>query len=410
MDTHRLEKLKDSIDAAIRSGSPEDTAGLAAEMEAVLAEIKPDSPPQGDQAEHVVRLIRDVWYASAEPPADLPGDPQQQADLAELLDSMLATQRFALALARGDLSQSLSVRGAMAASLKSLHASLRHLTWQTEMIAQGDFSQKVEFMGEFSTAFNAMVSSLAAAREQIHDQKEALERINASLMEEISRRRQATERTEIQRRLMEHREQERLQLARDLHDGPLQDVIALLFMVNTLLRMPLEPPVQQQLLAAKEVIDQVIDELRDFSGELRPPALSKLGLKEAIAAHANSTMKKYPGLAIELSLHYEDRSLPEAALIALYRIYQESLNNVIKHARAGRVKVVLQSDSSQVRMQIDDDGVGFVLPDDWLELVRESHLGLVGIRERAESIGGRVEIWSQPQQGTCIEVIVPVKK
>lgn len=404
MDTTLLEALKAHIDAAASSGDPQYLADLAGLLEQAAVGIRRGI---GQDPDPVLRAVCDVYYMAAEPPDPLPGDPEDQARLARLLADMRATQRFALALSQGDLSADLEVRGYSAGSLKSLQASLRHLTWQTAMIAKGDFSQQVDFMGDFSTSFNAMVRSLAEARDQIQRQNEELARINASLREEIASRRQATARLQVQRQLLEQREQERLRIARDLHDGPLQEVIALVYALEVLLQSCNDPAVCETLQETLEIALQVTRELRQFAGELRPPALARFGLKKAIASYLENFQKKHPNLRLEAHLDSNGDQLSETTRLALYRIHQEALNNIVKHAGASRVQVWLQADGERVRLRIEDDGRGFEPPAGWLELADDGHLGLVGMQERAEAAGGQLEIWSRPQQGTRIQVTVP---
>lgn len=136
----------------------------------------------------VLQALEDTWLKGQASPAPLPGTPAQQAKLSRLLADILRVHQFAICLAKGDLAPVLESKGAMAGGLKSLQASLRHLTWQTQMIAKGDFSQRVEFMGDFSASFNAMTRNLAAARDELQRHGEELARANATLMTEIAER------------------------------------------------------------------------------------------------------------------------------------------------------------------------------------------------------------------------------
>jgi signal transduction histidine kinase len=105
--------------------------------------------------------------ATGQLPSELPPDCEYREEMQQLVSFLAGLTRFARDLAAGDLSATLSQRGSLAGSLKALHANLRHLTWQTQQVAAGDFKQRVEFLGEFSTAFNSMVESLAQARDEL---------------------------------------------------------------------------------------------------------------------------------------------------------------------------------------------------------------------------------------------------
>jgi len=129
--------------------------------------------------EALIDALGQVWLCGAFEPDLLPLDLRQDR-VVWFLKAMQSVLNFALAIANGDLSASLGSKGRMAGSLKSLQASLRHLTWQTQKIAQCDFSQRIDFMGEFSQAFNGMVQCLADAR---HELQESNRKLHAKMEE-----------------------------------------------------------------------------------------------------------------------------------------------------------------------------------------------------------------------------------
>jgi diguanylate cyclase (GGDEF)-like protein len=146
-----------------------------------------DEPLSG--LSRALEVIERLWVTGSYP-KELPGDPDDQHRLDQLLANLQAIQEFTLALSRGDLSKSLKMKGITAGSLKALQSNLRHLTWQTQVIAQGDFSQQVDFMGDFSEAVNSMVSSLMDARTQLQVRAMELSQANEQLqaqLEEIQR-------------------------------------------------------------------------------------------------------------------------------------------------------------------------------------------------------------------------------
>lgn len=219
-----------------------------------------------------------------------------------------------------------------------------------------------------------------------------------------------TTQIEVQRRLIQQREMERMEIARDLHDGPIQELVAAGMKLAEVMQIE-GPPVQKQLLAELQSILQTqTREMRQFCQELRPPALAPFGLEKAIRSHIQTFNARRPETRVQLNLVRDGQLLPEITRMALFRVYQEQMNNIFKHSNCENVTISLDVEPDQVIMQIQDDGVGFNLPDNWIKLVRTGHLGLVGMRERVEAIGGKMEIHSQPGEGTIIRVIAPVVK
>jgi signal transduction histidine kinase len=148
-------------------------------------------------------------------------------------------------------------------------------------------------------------------------------------------------------------------------------------------------------------------ELRNVCNELRPPVLARFGLAKAIHAHFEEFQARYPHLKVNFTLEDDGQMLPDGLRMGLFRIYQECLNNIIHHADATTVSVETAIESSLVQLKIQDNGKGFHVPHDWIELVRDGHLGMVGMKERAEALGGRIMVQSQPGKGTTITVEVP---
>lgn len=221
------------------------------------------------------------------------------------------------------------------------------------------------------------------------------------------------DRMEVQQRLLEQREQERLMIARDLHDGPVQDLLGIIYTLQDirdgLAGAP--PRLIDDLIQIQQALSDQVVELRAFAGELRPSTLIKFGLDRAIRSHLESWQEKYPGMQVKFVCDQREQMLPEHLCLPLYRIYQETLANIVKHARASQIDIHLEKNvDGMVRLTIQDNGVGFEPPQDCLKLVREGHLGLAGIRERAEAIGGRAEIDSAPGQGTRVRISVPLAK
>ena len=141
--------------------------------------------PGGDDAALAAALaaIRATLRSGRRAP--LPAGLEDNAELDELLNELADLYRFTLAVSQGDLEQPLTARGSLAGSLKTLDAALRHLTWQTQRVAAGDFTQRVDFMGEFSEAFNSMVVALDKARTELDERNELLQ-AQAAKLEELA--------------------------------------------------------------------------------------------------------------------------------------------------------------------------------------------------------------------------------
>ena len=223
----------------------------------------------------------------------------------------------------------------------------------------------------------------------------------------IQRKQIEGELTEIQQRLADSREEERLQLARELHDGPLQDLLGVHFHLGVVERAQDNPEFLAQLASVQAQLQSITDSLRTICGELRPPSLSPFGLEQAIRVHARQFQEDYPEIAVQLDLDSDRQLLPERFRLAFYRIYQHAVSNVAKHARATQVRVRFMLGDNQVYLKIVDDGCGFSVPDRWIDLARDGHFGLLGSSERADSIGGQLHVQSSPELGTTISVTAP---
>jgi len=230
-----------------------------------------------------------------------------------------------------------------------------------------------------------------------------------AMVENITTQKQfEAEMVELRQRLMHGREMERLRIAQDIHDGPLQELIGVSYQLQAFENASQVDSDQEQLHTIQDSIHQLAKSLRGLCGELRPPNLIPFGLEKTIKSHAEDIQKAHPELEVKLSLSDDGLEIPEQARIALFRIYQEAVHNIIRHAQAKTVNVRLWLNKEYAFLEIQDDGVGFELPNRWIKLARQGHLGLVGVQERAKEVGGNVEIETAPGQGTRIRTAVPL--
>ncbi|HZB23957.1 MAG TPA: GAF domain-containing sensor histidine kinase, partial [Gaiellaceae bacterium] len=203
------------------------------------------------------------------------------------------------------------------------------------------------------------------------------------------------------RRVVEAQELERRRLARELHDETGQALTSVLLGLRSLEDARTEGEMREAAANVRELVIGTLHDVRRLAVELRPKALDDFGLVPALE-RLTTTFAEKTGLSVELQTTFGEQRLPAEVETALYRIVQESLTNVVKHARASRVSVSLALKDDGVTAVVEDDGVGFLPRDD------SGGVGLLGIRERVGLLGGRVEIESRPDAGTSVVVEVPV--
>ena len=202
---------------------------------------------------------------------------------------------------------------------------------------------------------------------------------------------------------------ERSRLARELHDSVTQSLYSVMLYAEAATRSLAEKEIGEAGDFMKELRDTAQDALREMRlliFELRPPALEKNGLIAALRTRLNAVEGR-GGMKTELQVNDDRRveRLPFALQEELYHIVQEALNNVIRHAHAQSVQVCLLSSENQIHLQVSDDGIGFELA----SANESSGLGLRGMRERVQRIGGTVQITSAPGKGTQVLVQVPMR-
>jgi signal transduction histidine kinase len=225
--------------------------------------------------------------------------------------------------------------------------------------------------------------------------------------EELARK--AGELQRLLRITVQVQEEERTRIARDLHDGSNQLITATLFEIQAAQESLLggrRDAALEKLETAKEVLRAIEAENRRIIAGVRPAILDAQGLVAALKWHA-STFQEQHAIACTLRVSGKPVRLSPEAETAIYRIAQESLNNVAAHAQAHRVQIQAEFGLEGLRVNVEDDGVGF---DDESGLrTMSGQMGLIGMRERAQSIGGHLQIQSVPGQGTRVALTVPLR-
>ena len=275
-----------------------------------------------------------------------------------------------------------------------------------EFPAEVSISKLTEGGEVYLTAIVRDVTERKKQEQALRQAMAALTDREAALSDTAARLR--TSREELQglsRRLVESLEDERRSIARELHDEAGQALTVLALGVGSLEKeFQFSPGVHNRISELKRQISDVQEGLHRLAANLRPVSLDRLGLVPALQQYVED-FGRQSGLPIQfVSAGGEPQHLPGDAKTALYRIAQEALTNVVRHAKANRAGVILELRDESVLLIIEDDGVGF----DVGEAVQRRRLGLTGIRERAETMRGQVSVESAPGAGTTLFVRVPL--
>jgi signal transduction histidine kinase len=197
-------------------------------------------------------------------------------------------------------------------------------------------------------------------------------------------------------------EEERTRLARELHDDTIQAVIALKQRVQLAQKSVKDQNARQSLTELETLAEQTVENLRRLTRALRPIYLEDLGLVTALEMLTRE-ISQTNNLEVEFRRSGQERRLPRDVELALYRIAQEALNNVVRHAKANHAVVSIHFDD-EIKLEVMDNGIGFTVPKSPTDFAHNGHFGLLGMRERADLIGGRLEVQSEARQGTSLSV------
>ena len=202
-------------------------------------------------------------------------------------------------------------------------------------------------------------------------------------------------------------EEERKRISHELHDETVQALVVLSRQLDTLASgdKGLPEDSRHRLEEIWKQTDDIIREVRRLSQDLRPAALDRLGLLPALEWLA-SEVTEYSGIVTKVNILGKQRRLPEEVELVLFRITQEALRNVWRHSQASKAEIKVEFEQNKTRITVSDDGEGFNLPDKIGDLARDGKLGLAGIQERAQLVGGTLMVQSRPGGGTSISVTV----
>ena len=268
--------------------------------------------------------------------------------------------------------------------------------------------------------------------EQAQRRIEVLDASNRKLQQEITRRQTLEqslhESEQHQSRLLEQsyhmqeqlrhlshqilnaQEEERKRISRELHDEIAQTMVAINVHLEALTHEATDNPkgLKQKIKRTQRLVEKSVDRVHRFARELRPTTLDDLGLIPALHAFMNEFTKR-TGVRAHLTVFAAIEQLNIAKRTVLYRVAHEALNNVASHAQASRVEVSIEKLSDSVCMKIEDDGKSFEV-ERVLNARGDKRLGLLGMRERVEMVGGNFRVESVPGQGTTVRVEIPVAR
>jgi signal transduction histidine kinase len=274
----------------------------------------------------------------------------------------------------------------VALNSRRIVAPLQSLVTQAERVASGEFESQVSVnqgpleVQELELAFNAMVDQLRRYRSDIQNYVVSI---------------------------LTSQEEERKRVARELHDETAQALVVLGRRIEMAEEIAKEPELVAELDSLRDLVDDTLHGVRRFTSDLRPPLLEELGLPRTLELLGYRT-ERDEAFRVNLSIVGQPRQLLPELELGLYRLAQEGLSNVRRHAQAAQVDVRLIYDPESVILEIDDDGVGFDASASTSELVRTGRLGLMGIHERARLFGGHATIESEPGKGTKVRVVIPI--
>ena len=318
------------------------------------------------------------------------------------------------------------------ATARSVTRPVGVLSGAAQKIAAGDLSQAVPDLGEdeigrLAGDFERMRSQLKASleslqawsrqlEERVRERTQELEASrdhlhtvaaeNARLYEELKEK--DTARRQLLRKVINAQEEERRRIARELHDDTSQALAAVVVGMETaaLTSGRGKEQLEQRLADLKSVAVQALDALHDLIYDLRPSILDDLGLVAGLRWYAESRLQPL-GVHVRLTTSGKVRRLPPEAETALFRIGQEAVTNVAKHAEAASATVTVGFEARTAFVEVEDDGRGFDVRA--AEAAGGEGWGLLGIRERTELFGGSLEVDSRPGAGTRVRATIPIE-
>ena len=307
---------------------------------------------------------------------------------------------------------------------RSVRRPLGALTASAERLAAGDLSLPVPLppedagrddeTGRLARAFETMRVALAASMDEVTQANATLERRVAARTAQLQKlyaelQDRDARRAELVRKLLSAQEDERRRIARELHDETCQTVTALAVGLDTVRRAGSPEEASAKLEDARALTSRTLDGLHRVIFDLRPSVLDDLGLVSAVRWWVDRHLTP-AGITARLEIENLEDRLPPTVEIPVFRAIQEALTNVVRHSGAKTVLVQMSRESGTLSVDVEDDGKGFTPADVATPSETGQGLGLLGMRERIEILGGTLTLDSSPGAGTHVAFTVPVPK
>ena len=290
---------------------------------------------------------------------------------------------------------------------------LARLTGQARRIAEGNLAGPIAPEGQdevrrLAVSFETMRGRLETSQRELADWSTELEervRERTAQLEQRDR-----ERSVLLNKVISAQEDERKRIARELHDQIGQTLTGLVMQIGGVEATLGDDQVaiKKQLSDLGESTSEAVEEVRRMMSDLRPSILDDMGLESAVSWYAETHLER-EGMEVVLDLHKSKAPLSPNVEISVFRVYQEAITNVIKHSGASHVSISLAYDDDRVSGTIKDDGVGFDVPAARPGADGGWAVGLLGMAERANLLGGSLQIDSSPGKGTTVNFEIPLE-
>lgn len=300
---------------------------------------------------------------------------------------------------------------------RQIVSPLRRLAATAQRFGSGDLEASIPAMGR--DEIGRLAESLDTMRHQLKHSLDEIKRWNQELeqrvkqrtneLEELSQQlsERDKERSDLLGKIITAQEEERRRIARELHDEVSQTLTGLVMSLGSAEALLVrDPAARKRLESLRGLTSEAVDEVRRLIQDLRPSLLDDLGLVAAIGWYVENYLAP-AGVKAELETPGFDRRLPPTVEITLFRVVQEAITNIIKHAQAKKAYIRLQFTRSAIKGSIEDDGVGFNVDTLHRQRPRGMAVGLLGMEERISLLEGKLNIESQPGGGTHVYFEIP---